>query len=217
MKIEIMDAIPHVISNKISRFEFIKILDISAGEFGFLNPHLEEFDVFEPGVPLNIPEMSSDQLTYTRERDFSAKGSSKPLDWAIEEFEKGVREYAGPCARNPEIEKYLFATGGVAPDDIPWCSSFVNWCAEMSGLEGTENKAARSWHQWGTNTKDPARGDIVVFRRRDSSWKGHVGFFWDDAGAHVNVLGGNQSNAVSISAFPKNGSVYNLLSFRKVG
>ena len=44
-------------------------------------------------------------------------------------------------------------------------------------------------------------GDVVVFKRGNSSWQGHVAFFVKDKGALIEVLGGNQSNAVNVKGY----------------
>ena len=93
----------------------------------------------------------------------------------------------------------------------------------QAGLTGTRSKWARSWHDtgWGREvTAAPSVGDIVVWRRKSPREDGgHVAFFVDDLGDAIRVLGGNQSNKVSITSYPKNGMVgstrYTLLSIRR--
>ena len=120
------------------------------------------------------------------------------LDMA--ERERGVRE-AGPGGSNPRIEAYHASTsGGAAPDTVPWCSSFVNFCIEQAGLEGTDSKRARSWETWGSRS-ELRPGAVVVFKRGEPP-KGHVGFFVGrDSSGKLLILGGNQSNAVSVVGF----------------
>jgi hypothetical protein len=48
------------------------------------------------------------------------------------ELEKGTSELV--AGNNPDIEKYHVAAGGLASDDVAWCSSFVNWCIRESHL-----------------------------------------------------------------------------------
>jgi hypothetical protein len=68
---------------------------------------------------------------------------------------------------------------------------------------------ARSFTKYNSPTKNPTKGDIVVFSH-------HVGFFegFVRKGNRnmVAVLGGNQSNQVKVSYFPVN----RVLSYRKV-
>jgi hypothetical protein len=71
-------------------------------------------------------------------------------------------------------------------------------------LPNTGSLAARSYLTYGRKLDKPEPGCIVVFwRGSPTSWQGHVAFFVGDAGAHVRVLGGNQSNAVTEASYPK--------------
>jgi uncharacterized protein (TIGR02594 family) len=149
-----------------------------------------------------------------------------PTPYAVAQAElaRDVHEIAGP-QDNPRIVLYhTTTTGGAAPDETAWCSSFVNYCVEQAGLTGTDSKWARSWHDtgWGHEvTGEPRPGDIVVWRRRVGQEDGgHVAFFVEKLGTDfIRVLGGNQSDRVRIATYPVNGAVgattYNLLSIRR--
>ncbi|MFZ5911461.1 MAG: TIGR02594 family protein [Chloroflexota bacterium] len=130
---------------------------------------------------------------------------------AIAEAEKGVSQIEG-SAHNPRILEYLGATtnlgkSDVSRDETSWCSAFVNWCLKQAGYARTGNAAARSWLGWGQAIDTPRRGCIVVFKRGEKF--GHVGFFLEETGTHIKVLGGNQENPetgkseVSEKYFPK--------------
>jgi len=149
--------------------------------------------------------------------------AAKPIDIARQELALGVAEIAGE-EDNPRIVMYHRTTaGGAAPDETAWCSSFVNFCVEQTGLRGTDSKVARSWHDqhWGRDvTSAPREGDIVVFSRHSpTDVGGHVGFFIADEDDQIRILGGNQGNRISIRLFPKDGSLgstrYKLLSIRR--
>jgi len=118
--------------------------------------------------------------------------------------ELGEREIAGRKS-NPDIERFLQSTVQGPPepvaDEVPWCSAFVNFCVEQHGLKGTNNRLAKSWLTWGRETKEPTRGCIVVFERPEAgAHAGHVGFYLSgSAQTSIRVLGGNQSDAVTIS------------------
>ena len=93
--------------------------------------------------------------------------------------ELGVEEITGE-QHNPQVVKYAEETGiqGITSDEIPWCSTFVNWVAWKAGLQYSGKPNARSWLNIGTRAPRPEPGDIVVFwRESPQSWKGHVGFF----------------------------------------
>jgi hypothetical protein len=42
---------------------------------------------------------------------------------------------------------------------------------------------------------------VVVFRRGNSSWQGHVAFYLGQEGSRIVVLGGNQTDAVTIASY----------------
>jgi uncharacterized protein (TIGR02594 family) len=122
---------------------------------------------------------------------------SKWMQIALAEL--GQAELPGQKS-NARIEEYHAAAGGVATDDVAWCSSFVNFCMERGGVAGTHSKSARSWLGWGRAASEPAPGAVVVLSRGDPP-KGHVGFYVGTEGGRVRLLGGNQGNAVSIASF----------------
>ena len=142
------------------------------------------------------------------------------LQIAIGEMNKGVHEVPGE-QHDDTIVAYLASTS-LPPehhaDETAWCSAFVNWCITEAGLMGTNLANARSWLNFGAAVDAAQPGDICVFWREDpDSWKGHVGFFMDDDGTNIMVLGGNQTDpetgagAVCIRPYPRS----RLLGFRR--
>jgi uncharacterized protein (TIGR02594 family) len=123
---------------------------------------------------------------------------------AIAYAELGVKEVTG-SGDNPRIVQYLRSTNLSAPfrnnDETAWCSGFANWCVEQAGFAGTDSAAAISWGLWGKETSSPGAGDVVVFNWGNGH--GHVGFFVGFSGTSVQVLGGNQSDAVTVKNWPK--------------
>ena len=116
--------------------------------------------------------------------------------------EIGQKEIIG-AGNNPRVVEYHQSTTLKATsDDVPWCSSFVNWCVTQAGLRGTNSAAARSWLDWGQVVDLPIEGDIVIFKRGNPP-SGHVAFFVKSSGDLVYVLGGNQSDQVKISAYKR--------------
>jgi uncharacterized protein (TIGR02594 family) len=112
------------------------------------------------------------------------------------------------------IQDFL-QTGGVNLDPVTtaWCAAFVNASLKQSGMEGTGKLNARSFMDWGQPVDQPQRGDVAVFSRGDpASGQGHVGFFdgYNDDGT-IRVLGGNQGDKVSVSAYTQD----KLLGFRR--
>ena len=128
----------------------------------------------------------------------------------------GIKEIKG-TEDNPEIVKYAQETGikAIDNDEIPWCSTFVNWCAQEAGLPKSGKPNARSWMSVGKATKNPEPGDIVVFWRESiHSWKGHVGIFlgFNQDASKVFCLGGNQGDSVSVADY----NAGKVLGFRKL-
>ena len=114
--------------------------------------------------------------------------------------ELGVHEYEGP-ADNPRVVTYHAETTLRASDDeVSWCSSFANWCMKQAEIRGTRSAAARSWLSWGVLT-EPRLGAVVVLKRGTQSWQGHVTFLLEQEGDRLICLGGNQGNAVKVSAY----------------
>lgn len=104
--------------------------------------------------------------------------------------------------------------GPNAPDETPWCSAFVNRLAWLLRLPRSKSAAARSWLKVGVPISEgearSGAADIVVLKRNAAdpgpdvlAFRGHVGLFagFDDGG-RVLILGGNQSDGVSIAPFP---------------
>lgn len=91
--------------------------------------------------------------------------------------------------------------GGIKDDETPWCAAFVGAVLERVGIKSTRFESAKSYLDWGNGLKEPAMGCIAVFTREGG---GHVGFVVGKAqNGDLMVLGGNQSDAVNIRAFPR--------------
>jgi uncharacterized protein (TIGR02594 family) len=93
------------------------------------------------------------------------------------------------------------------PSKIPWCGDAVETAIKKSLLNevftGNLKKNpywARNWLEFGENTK-PVVGAILVFGRGSG---GHVGFYMGETKTHFLVLGGNQTNSITISKIAKN-------------
>ena len=111
---------------------------------------------------------------------------------------------------NPRIIEYHSKTSLKAQaDEVPWCSSFVNWVLIGAGFKGTNSARARSWLAWGMALKSYRQGCVVVLKRGTGS-QGHVGFAVAWRLGFVKVLGGNQSNAVNEKWYP----AYKVLGYR---
>lgn len=125
----------------------------------------------------------------------------------------GTKEILGE-KHNADIVKFAKEAGfpTVNDDETAWCSIFMNWVAYQGGMERSKRMDARSWLNIGTPVLLPEMGDVVILKRGDASWQGHVGIFISQMGDDVFVLGGNQSNMVNISSFKS----VNVLGYRKL-
>lgn len=83
-------------------------------------------------------------------------------------------------------------------DAVPWCGLWMAVVAHRAGKPVNANALwARSWLSWGNRVaNDPKLGDVLVFRRGETS--GHVGLYVGEDRGAFHVLGGNQGDAVSI-------------------
>lgn len=128
------------------------------------------------------------------------------MDIAVAEI--GQSEIRG-TQHNPRIIEYHATTGlGAQSDEIAWCSSFINWCLHQVGITGTNSAAAISWLRWGQSSTARAGAVAVIYnssaRNTSLSVSGnHVGFLVQESESHFRLLGGNQSNQVKISSYPK--------------
>ena len=132
-------------------------------------------------------------------------------------------------AEHPLIQWWLSLCGyGLdAKDEIPWCSAFVNGIAWELRLPRSKSAAARSWLKVGVPITDSQRSfsidraevgsDVVILNRGgsinpDLSGPGHVGFFAGAEGGTIILLGGNQSNGITVARFP----VTDILGIRRL-
>ena len=124
------------------------------------------------------------------------------MAWA----ELGQSEIKGPIA-NPRI-RAMFADAGhphTVSDEVPWCAAFVGAVLTRSGIKPTGSLMARSYLAWGAPLQVPREGCIVVLTRGSNPAAGHVGFFVGSRDGYVTVLGGNQSDRVSVQDFSEAG------------
>jgi uncharacterized protein (TIGR02594 family) len=116
----------------------------------------------------------------------------------------GLKEIIG-SKHEKEIVRF-FADAGhteVHDDETAWCAAFVGAMLARAGFKSTKSLLARSYATFGVEDEDPKPGTIVVLKRGNSSWQGHVGFYVSGTKTSVRILGGNQSNSVSIQSFPR--------------
>lgn len=148
----------------------------------------------------------ADSATVLSLRSSSADPVSPPAEpvWLREARRfMGLKEIAGP-ASNPTIIAWAKAIGGwvagyFKDDDIPWCGLFM---AHIMGATLPEELlpsnplSAKAWATFGRQLNVPSIGAVLVFNRDGG---GHVGLYVGETMTAYRVLGGNQSNSVSLT------------------
>ncbi|MFA5951331.1 MAG: TIGR02594 family protein [Hyphomicrobium sp.] len=119
--------------------------------------------------------------------------------------ELGEEERSGGAAHNARILA-LYRDAGhpeITADEVAWCAAFAGASLERAGVRCTRSLLARSYLEWGAPLHEPRLGAIAVFSRSSDPSLGHVGFWIGEAGNDIVLLGGNQSNAVTVTPMPK--------------
>lgn len=126
-------------------------------------------------------------------------GDTTPI-WVQE-----ARRYYGLHERQDaaQLDKAL----GMRARETAWCGAFVGMviAATLPNEPLPANPlGARNWTKFGMVLPEPQIGAVAVFWRgtRDG-WQGHVGFVVGHDKTHLHILGGNQSDAVTISRIAK--------------
>lgn len=121
--------------------------------------------------------------------------------------ELGESEVRGSRA-NPRILEYFKASRFWGTDDSgganAWCASFVSWIMKQHGYTPPSNAfRAKAWKDFGRVIEQPIYGAIGIKSR---SGGGHVAFVIGESedGTHLYMLGGNQSDEVNITRYPRN-------------
>lgn len=122
---------------------------------------------------------------------------TEPAWMEIAKGELGVHETPGSKATARIVEYAATTTLHATSDEVPWCSSFVNWVLKQGSIPGTNSARALSWLGWGTPCSGPALGSVAVISY--GGGKGHVGFVAGKSGKNIVLLGGNQSDSVRYS------------------
>lgn len=124
-----------------------------------------------------------------------------PLPRMVEEGLKlhGTIETPGQ-GNNPTIMAWAAETGLqriYTADSVPWCGLFMAVVAKRAGKSLPSSPLwALSWSQWGQAGGQPRLGDVLTFKRDGG---GHVAMYVGEDQFCYHVLGGNQSDAVTIT------------------
>ncbi|MEZ5853943.1 MAG: TIGR02594 family protein [Hyphomicrobiaceae bacterium] len=132
-------------------------------------------------------------------------GALRQPEWMTHAWgELGQREVAGRGS-NARIADYFRRVGhpDISDDAVPWCAAFVGACLERAGIASTQSLLARSYLDWGAPALDERPGAIAVLTRGTDPAAGHVGFLVGATPDGIFLLGGNQSDAVSIARFDR--------------
>lgn len=118
--------------------------------------------------------------------------------------ELGQKEIAGG-ADNARIVGYFREAGhaSVKDDETAWCAAFLGAMLERTGQRSTRSLRARSYVTWGAGIDVPRLGAVAVLTRGSDPALGHVGFVVGETDDALYLLGGNQSNAVTVQAFSR--------------
>lgn len=108
------------------------------------------------------------------------------------------------AGNNPTIMAWAKETGLTniyTADSVPWCGLFQAVVAKRAGKPLVSSPLwALSWSKFGTAGGQPRLGDTLTFKRNGG---GHVGLYIGEDHACYHVLGGNQSDAVTITRIQK--------------
>jgi uncharacterized protein (TIGR02594 family) len=113
---------------------------------------------------------------------------------------------------NVELREWLRSDGPTLgdPAELPWCGDFVATAIRLAlpdepftGRVRANPYLARNWQDFGEEVA-PSQWSVAYFwRGSPNGTYGHVGFLVGEDDAYYHVLGGNQSNSVSISRIAK--------------
>lgn len=108
------------------------------------------------------------------------------------------------AGNNPTIMAWANETGlksTYTADSVPWCGLFMAVVAKRAGKPLVSSPLwALSWSKFGEQGGQPRLGDVLTFKREGG---GHVTLYVGEDATCYHCLGGNQSDAVSITRIKK--------------
>jgi uncharacterized protein (TIGR02594 family) len=118
----------------------------------------------------------------------------------------GVTETPG-SANNSQILGWADQAGiGYSSDETAWCGLFVAHCVTATLPDEplpANPLGARQWLKFGQAVPPQFGAALVFWRGSPQGWMGHVGWYWAEDELYYHVLGGNQSDAVSVARVPR--------------
>lgn len=127
------------------------------------------------------------------------------LPW-LKEAQKHIGLQEFQTGDNPKILQWAQLIGGdvardYTADSIPWCGLFIAYIMSQVGIVPVDKPLwALNWNNFGTKLSEPAFGCVITFKR---SGGGHVGLYLGENSQYYYVLGGNQSDSVSVTQIDK--------------
>lgn len=142
-------------------------------------------------------------------REFSGYGKDPTLPYQVMRFwyeNLDTVELVG--LKNNKFIVWLHKTftwlsAGYFQDSTAWCKSAFNGACEVAGFKVGDSALAITGKNEGiaVNKDDARLGDWVILTHPNG--RHHIGFFHHYDNFNVFLLGGNQSNRIRISAYPK--------------
>lgn len=125
------------------------------------------------------------------------------MKWLIEARKHiGQKEMKGSASNEWIVKLWSLKDKWLGTDDslVAWCGAFMRFVFDNVGITTPKTYyRAKDWLKWGQPLGKPCVGCVVIFERRGG---GHVGIVvGKDKKGNLLVLGGNQSDSVSIAAF----------------
>ncbi|WP_300009649.1 TIGR02594 family protein [uncultured Roseobacter sp.] len=175
---------------------------------------------FDPGPIDGIdgPQTQAAVIAFKKSVGLRARAYVGPITWAalmedapdseIPWMSEAIRVKGLHEARNrSQLVRWFDASvSWFDPREVPWCGAFVATVMRKwkPGITLPENPlGARNWDDFGKSCA-PQLGAVMVFWRGSrNGWKGHVGLYWGEDADAYHILGGNQSNAVTITRISK--------------
>ncbi len=148
------------------------------------------------------------ELTWTAlmGKSVDQEGREGDLPWMAEAFRLvGLHEY-----RNKgDLENLWDDTAGeLDPVEVPWCGQFeahIQRVADPRVELPANHLASRSWDSWGEPCELQFGAICRFWRGSKNSWTGHIGNYVAETADAIKLVGGNQSNAVTDSAWLSKG------------
>lgn len=150
-----------------------------------------------------VAALRDDTRLPARKQGWSGFGDETMPPWMAEMHRKsGLHEVRDNVALGDWLRSFGRYLGN--PRTLPWCGDAIESCiAKTLPEEPLPSNPfwAQAWKDFGWDTGGPVIGSIGVIRWSASA--GHVGIVAGVDGSRVNLLGGNQSNAINVSSFPR--------------